>query len=250
MLKPKLYSLVFVSPEDRKEFILKNFTKLSGREMARRLDMGNTQVSKILRENGIYADDYINGVKKSDIKKIMKDYSGKVTKVELMKIIKDRLDLNLSYSSIKLWGRRFGFRTINQKGKDSETRFFLDGNKDNLAVDNILMLPSNIGCHLLGRNLTGDSLMTMAKALELQRLTYDLLESWLAVNIETGAKVETKTLKELAEICGFTCSNVHKNKRDFDRSVVTKGWIVSKQFGNLKEKANEKSPSTDQSTRT
>ena len=240
MLKPKLYSLVFVSPEDRKEFILKNFTKLSGREMARRLDMGNTQVSKILRENGIYADDYINGVKKSDIEKIMKDYSGKVTKVELMKIIKDRLDLNLSYSSIKLWGRRFGFKTINQKGKDAETRFFIDGNKDNLEVNNILMLPSNIGCHLLGRNLTGDSLMTMAKALELQRLTYDLLESWIAVNIETGAKVETKTLKELSEICGFACSNVHKNKRDFDRSVVTKGWIVSKQFGNLKAKANEK----------
>lgn len=242
MLKPKLYSLVFISPEDRKEFILKNFNKLSGREMARRLDMGSSRVSLILRENGIYADDYINGVKKSDIKKIMNDYSGKVTKIELMTIIKDRLDLNLSYSSIKLWGRRFGFKTINQKGKDAETRFFIDGNKDNLAVDNILMLPSNIGCHLLGRNLTGNSLMTMAKALELQRLTYDLLESWLAVNIETGAKVETKTLKELAEICGFTYSNVHANKKDFDRSVVTKGWIVSKQFGNLKEEANEKSP--------
>ncbi|WP_277251284.1 hypothetical protein [Peptoniphilus vaginalis] len=239
MLKPKLYSIVFVSPEDRKEFILKNFNKLSGREMARRLDMGSTRVSKILRENGIYADDYINGVKKSDIKKIMNDYSGKVTKVELMTIIKDRLDLNLSYSSIKLWGRRFGFKTINQKGKDAETRFFIDGNKDNLEVDNILMLPSNIGCHLLGRNLTGDSLMTMAKALELQRLTYDLLESWIAVNIETGAKVETKTLKELSEICGFACSNVHKNKRDFDRSVVTKGWIVSKQFGNI-ERIEEK----------
>ena len=239
MLKPKLYSIVFVSPEDRKEFILKNFNKLSGREMARRLDMGSTRVSKILRENGIYEDDYINGVKKSDIKKIMNDYSGKVTKVELMTIIKDRLDLNLSYSSIKLWGRRFGFKTINQKGKDAETRFFIDGNKDNLEVDNILMLPSNIGCHLLGRNLTGDSLMTMAKALELQRLTYDLLESWIAVNIETGAKVETKTLKELSEICGFACSNVHKNKRDFDRSVVTKGWIVSKQFGNI-ERIEEK----------
>lgn len=239
MLKPKSYSLVFVSPEDRKEFILKNFTKLSGREMARRLDISSSIVSVILRENGIYADDYINGVKKSDIKKIMKDYSGKVTKVELMKIIKDRLDLNLSYSSIKLWGRRFGFKTINQKGKDAETRFFIDGDKDNLAVDNILMLPRNIGCHLLGRNLTGDSLMTMAKALELQRLTYDLLESWIAVNIETGAKVETKTLKELSEICGFACSNVHKNKRDFDRSVVTKGWIVSKQFGNI-ERIEEK----------
>ena len=242
MLKPKLYSLVFISPEDRKEFILKNFNKLSGREMARRLDMGSSRVSLILRENGIYADDYINGVKKSDIKKIMNDYSGKVTKIELMTIIKDRLDLNLSYSSIKLWGRRFGFKTINQKGKDAETRFFIDGNKDNLAVDNILMLPSNIGCHLLGRNLTGNSLITMAKALKLQRLAYDLLESWLAVNIETGAKVETKTLKELAEICGFTYSNVHANKKDFNGSVVTKGWIVSKQFGNLKEKANEKSP--------
>lgn len=242
MLKPKSYSLVFVSPEDRKEFILKNFTKLSGREMARRLDISSSIVSVILRENGIYADDYINGVKKSDIKKIMDEYSGKVTKVELMKIIKDRLDIDLSYASIKLWGRRFGFKTINQKGKDAETRFFIDGNKDNLEVNNILMLPSNIGCHLLGRNLTGDSLMTMAKALELQRLTYDLLESWIAVNIETGAKVETKTLKELSEICGFACSNVHKNKRDFDRSVVTKGWIVSKQFGNLKAKVNEKSP--------
>lgn len=242
MLKPKLYSLVFVSPEDRKEFILKNFTKLSGREMARRLDISSSIVSVILRENGIYADDYINGVKKSDIKKIMDEYSGKVTKVELMKIIKDRLDIDLSYASIKLWGRRFGFKTINQKGKDAETRFFIDGNKDNLAVDNILMLPRNIGCHLLGRNLTGDNLLAMAKALELQRLTYDLLESWIAVNIETGAKVETKTLKELSEICGFTYSNVHSNKKDFDRSVVTKGWIVSKQFGNLEEKANEKSP--------
>ena len=96
MLKPKLYSLVFVSPEDRKEFILKNFTKLSGREMARRLDISSSIVSVILRENGIYADDYINGVKKSDIKKIMDEYSGKVTKVELMKIIKDRLDIDLS----------------------------------------------------------------------------------------------------------------------------------------------------------
>lgn len=242
MLKPKLYSLVFVSPEDRKEFILKNFTKLSGREMARRLDISSSIVSVILRENGIYADDYINGVKKSDIKKIMDEYSGKVTKVELMKIIKDRLDIDLSYASIKLWGRRFGFKTINQKGKDAETRFFIDGNKDNLAVDNILMLPRNIGCHLLGRNLTGNSLITMAKALKLQRLAYDLLESWLAVNIETGAKVETKTLKELAEICGFDYSNVHANKKDFNGSVVTKGWIVSKQFGNLKEEANEKSP--------
>ena len=242
MLKPKLYSLVFVSPEDRKEFILKNFIKLSGREMARRFDISSSMVSAILRGNGIYAEDYINGVKKSDVKKIMEDYSGKVTKVELMKIIKDRLDLDLSYSSIKLWGRRFGFKTINQKGKDAETRFFIDGNKDNLEVDNILMLPRNIGCHLLGRNLTGDSLLTMAKALKLQRLTYDLLESWLAVNIETGAKVETKTLKELSEICGFTYSNVHANKKDFNRAVVTKGWIVSKQFGNLKEKANEKSP--------
>ena len=241
MLKPKLYSLVFVSPEDRKEFILKNFTKLSGREMARRLDISSSIVSATLRENGIYANDYINGVKKSDIKKIMNEYSGKVTKVELMQIIKDRLDIDLSYASIKLWGRRFGFKTINQKGKDAETRFFIDGNKDNLEVDNILMLPRNIGCHLLGRNLTGDSLMTMAKALELQRLTYDLLESWIAVNIETGAKVETKTLKELSEICGFACSNVHKNKRDFDMSVVTKGWIVSKQFGNLKAKATKKS---------
>lgn len=242
MLKPKLYSLVFVSPEDRKEFILKNFTKLSGREMARRLDISSSIVSETLRENGIYADDYISGVKKSDIKKIMNEYSGKVTKVELMQIIKDRLDLNLSYASIKLWGRRFGFKTINQKGKDAETRFFIDGNKDNLAVDNILMLPRNIGSHLLGRNLTGDNLLSMARALELQRLTYDLLESWLAVNIETGAKVETKTLKELSEICGFTYSNVHSNKKDFDRSVVTKGWIVSKQFGNLKEKVNKKSP--------
>lgn len=242
MLKPKLYSLVFVSPEDRKEFILKNFTKLSGREMARRLDISSSIVSETLRENGIYAEDYLKGVKKSDIKKIMNEYSGKVTKVELMKIIKDRLDIDLSYASIKLWGRRLGFKTINQKGKDSETRFFIDGNKDNLAVDNILMLPRNIGCHLLGRNLTGDSLMTMVKALELQRLTYDVLESWIAVNIETGAKVETRTLKELSEICRFTYSNVHANKKDFDRSVVTKGWIVSKQFGNLKAKANEKSP--------
>ena len=77
---------------------------------------------------------------------------------------------------------------------------------------------------------------------QLQRLAYDLLESWLAVNIETGAKVETRTLKELSEICGFDYSNVYTNKKDFNGSVVTKGWIVSKQFGNLKEEANEKSP--------
>lgn len=230
MLKPKLYSVVFNSPEDRKEFVIKNFNKMSLREMARRLEIGNTRTSEIARENGLYSHDYINGVKKSEIKKIMNLYSGKVTKLELMKILKDKLDLTFSYASVKLWGRRFGFKTLNQKGKEPESRFFIDGNKDNLAVDNILMLPRNIGCHLLDRNLTGDSLITMAKALKLQRLAYDLLESWLAVNIETGAKVETHTLKELSEICGFDKSNFHSNLKNDDGSVITNGWKVLKKF--------------------
>lgn len=230
MLKPKLYSVVLNSSEDRKEFVIKNFNKMSLREMARRLEIGSTRTSDIARENGLYSHDYINGVKKSEIKKIMNLYSGKVTKIELMKILKDKLDLNFSYASVKLWGRRFGFKTLNQKGKEPETRFFIDGNSNNLELDNILMLPQNIGQHLKGRGLTGDALLAMSKVLELQRLSYDLLESWIATNIETGAKVETHTLKELSEICGFDKSNFHSNLKNDDGSVITNGWKILKKF--------------------
>lgn len=230
MSNQKLYSVIFTSAEEREEFVIKNFNKLSLREMARRLEICSTRTSDIARKNNLYSEEYIKGIRKTEIQKVMNEYSGKVTKIELMKILKDKLDLDFSYASVKLWGRRFDFKTLNQKGKSAETRFFIDGNRENLELDNILIVPREIGENILGMNLTGDALIAMIQAIKLKKIAYDSFELWTATKIETGATVEAKTLKELSEICGFCKTNFNKNKKEDDGSTITNGWKVSKRF--------------------
>lgn len=230
MSNQKLYSVIFTSAKEREEYVIKNFNKLSLREMARRLGIGSTSTSKIAKKNNLHSKEYIKGIEKTEIQKVMNEYSGKVTKIELMKILKDKLDLDFSYASVKLWGRRFGFKTLNQEGKSAETRFFIDGNRENLELSNILIVPKEIGENIRGMNLTGNALIAMIQAIKLKKIAYNSLESWTATKIETGAKVETKTLKELSEICGFCSTNFNKNKKEDNGSIITNGWKVSKRF--------------------
>ena len=155
------------------EFVLNNYKNYSYNQLGKMLGVHQSTIGRIVKRNGLSKIEKPNKL----LSEFIINYSGKVTIIELQKIIRNEFKVNLGYEAVRWKCKKCGFKSFSTKNKqENQCRLFLDGNKNNLDKDNIIIvskrLYNSISRHLK-KGYTGELLVTLIKAGELSLYASD-----------------------------------------------------------------------------
>lgn len=163
------------------KFILNNYENYTTLELGEMFNVDDGAISYHLNKNNIKKDRIIKnnegkGVDRVKLYEFIKKYSGLVNYKELGQLIEKEIGLKLSRGGALYHANKVGFKSFyREKSKDEKKmiRLFLDGDKENFNIDNLIFVPREIyGCmkrDYKKNKYTGESLLAFIKATDLMR---------------------------------------------------------------------------------
>lgn len=227
--------------KEGKKFIDQNWEDLTISEMSNVIGLSTTSIKHYMRKQDyskrVTGENY--KVFREEVLSLLKPYSGYLIYEEMRKVLKDKHNIQLTRDQL--------YKLV--KDSDIETsyskkfiRVFIDGNKNNLEPDNIILLTREehkYMSRILGEEkVTGDNLLA---AIELARLNIaknSIKEVYIARNLKTGQVKKARNKTEISLMITRRAAQYKDCKKigeDGERYI--RDWVVTRE---IKEHKNDR----------
>lgn len=218
-----------------KKFIDDNWKSKTKKELAQIIGLTPCSIAKYMKSNGFIKSDRFISYRnlKEKIIGILKPYSGKLTFKEMSKLLGSEYDIELTKEQVAYMLKGSGVKSLHG---DKKIRFYIDGNKENKTLENIVSLSKKEYQYV--RNMlkediaSKDLIHTILKLAKLKEAKnkYDIF--YEVTNTVTGEITKANNLKELEVLLGKSYRTYYRAKEKSNGDIyVGKFKIVEKLGG-------------------
>ena len=211
-------------------YVLNHWETLSHKELSNITGVGIRAIARFLNHKGCYKNK-VKEKEQNDIVNLLGPYDGKITCSDACRILKNH-NITFNWHKVNDALIQSGFKFLYDTGMK---RVFIDGNKNNLKEENIILLTSKEYQYLCNigniSNMKDDVLLSCIELAKLRLATNDIEEVYVAKNLKTGQviKENNKTLisKRLTKRHSQydDCKSIGENGERFIRD-----WIVTREI--------------------
>lgn len=229
--------------ENGKKFIRDNYYSMTYDELSDVIGLSKPIIkryaSSIGYEKRKVGDDYLKF--KNKVLDILRPFSGKLMFSEMLEILKDLYDIILTKNQIYHLVKDSDIYSCIMFGGNKGVRVFIDGNKDNLSPENIVLLTVKEYKYLTKiaplKELKGDALLAAIELARLRIAKNKVEEVYIAKNLKTGevrkastkCKISKKITKRLGQYAD--CKKIGENGERYIRD-----WVVTRHVINIKSR--------------
>lgn len=217
-----------------KKYIDENWENKPINEIAKVIGLSDTSIKYYMKKKGYFkrlvGKDYKEFQDK--VVSLLKPYNGKLQYIEMMKVLSEKHNINLTRDQLYQIVKDTELET---PYGDGNIRVFIDGDKNNLEPNNIVVLSTKEHKYLLKmvdlNETTGDTLLAAIQLARFKVAKNSVKELYTATNIKTGEVIKSNYKTVISEKITNRrgqyddCKKIGKNGERYMRD-----WIVERKI--------------------
>lgn len=217
------------------KYVANNWENLTYKELSDITGVGTRSIARFLSRQGFYK----RKVKEKEaelIISLLRSYEGKITCSDACSILEKYHNLTFNWHKVNKALKENGFKYLYDSGK---TRVFIDGNKNNLREDNIVLLTPKEYEYLCNidniTNMKNEILLSSIELAKLKVAKNSIQEMYIASNLNTGEVIKARNKSKISLMITRRHSQYEDCKKIGEKGErYIRDWVVTREIKEYK----------------